>query len=217
MVDPNSKPIKDSILNAAELLFAKNGYEAASLRQITTEAKVNLAAVNYHFGDKESLYREVIFRRLRPINQTRLTLLEKAEQESGDQPIPLAKIFELLGRPVFELGQYASAGHHHAVRVLGRSLSEPQPFMTALIAQEIQPVMARFAQAVRRHVPAMSPEEFLWHYSFVVGAMQHALSTMHNMKELTRGICRDHDSATALRHFTQFAVATFTSSPNYGK
>ncbi len=67
----------DCILNAAEELFAKHGYDGASLRNITGKAGVNLAAAHYHLGDKESLYAMALVRRLRPINEARLAELEK--------------------------------------------------------------------------------------------------------------------------------------------
>ena len=51
---------KDRILDAAERLFAHKGIEATSLRNITAEAGVNLAAVNYHFQSKEALQIETI-------------------------------------------------------------------------------------------------------------------------------------------------------------
>ena len=51
---------KARILDAAERLFADNGYSATSLRDITNEAGVNLAAVNYHFGSKEALLSAVL-------------------------------------------------------------------------------------------------------------------------------------------------------------
>ena len=70
----NDLPIEtlDRILIAAEQLFAEYGFDGTTLRQITRQAKVNLAAVNYHHGDKESLYLEIIRRRIQPINKTRL-------------------------------------------------------------------------------------------------------------------------------------------------
>ncbi|MCA3844458.1 MAG: helix-turn-helix transcriptional regulator, partial [Burkholderia sp.] len=46
---------KARILDAAEDLFIEHGFEAMSMRQITSRAAVNLAAVNYHFGSKEAL------------------------------------------------------------------------------------------------------------------------------------------------------------------
>ena len=50
---------RDRILDTAEELFAQNGYYAVSVRQITAAAECNLAAVNYHFGNKKNLYLEV--------------------------------------------------------------------------------------------------------------------------------------------------------------
>ena len=72
---------KDRILDAAERLFADKGYSATSLRDITQEAEVNLAAVNYHFGSKEALLTALLERRLDPVNRKRLELLDAAEAE----------------------------------------------------------------------------------------------------------------------------------------
>jgi AcrR family transcriptional regulator len=54
---------KERILGAAETLFAQRGFDGASLRQLTSAAGVNLAAVNYHFGSKEKLVEQVFRRR----------------------------------------------------------------------------------------------------------------------------------------------------------
>ena len=75
---------KDRILDAAEGLFMEHGFEATSLRSITAAAAVNLAAVNYHFGSKEELFQAVLTRRLDPMNQRRLALLDRFEREEGD-------------------------------------------------------------------------------------------------------------------------------------
>src|ERR1700693_5176052 len=75
-----STPIdtKTRILNAAEKLFGMSGFDATSLRDITAEAQVNLAAVNYHFQSKDSLIDAVIGRRLEPVNQRRIQMLDAA-------------------------------------------------------------------------------------------------------------------------------------------
>ena len=74
---------KTRLLDTAERLFAHHGIEATSLRTITAEAGVNLAAVNYHFQSKEALMHAVIARRLDPINQRRLAMLDAYEAEAG--------------------------------------------------------------------------------------------------------------------------------------
>ncbi len=58
---PKSKDstTRDHLLKIAEKLFAQKGYDAVSVREITTAADCNIAAVNYHFGTKQSLYLQV--------------------------------------------------------------------------------------------------------------------------------------------------------------
>lgn len=211
MPNPSSE-IEERILDSAEKCFALHGYEAASMREITRKAGVNLAAAHYHLGNKQTLYALVFSRRLRPLNEARLAALDKAESASPGRVVPLAQLFEFLARPVFDLGAGTDGGRHF-IRVLGRSLSEPLPFKDELLAREFQPAMTRFGQALRRHVPALSPEDFLWRLSFVMGAMHHTLATLHQMRELTRGICRDHDHENALRRFIEFATAAFLARP----
>lgn len=209
MHDCNDLDTHGRILDAAERLFAEEGFNGTSLRRITTAARVNLAAVNYHFGDKESLYTEVLRRRLRPINAARLTRLEEAVVASGDAPPPLETVIDILLRPVFEVHRDPARGGPHIVRIIGRVLTEPLPFMLPLLREELHPVLGRFAQIARRHVPHLSPEDFLWRLSFVIGAMQHTLATLHQMSALTSGICRDNDYEGALRRFVESACAVF--------
>ncbi len=78
---PMSEPAKIRILDSAERLFARNGFEATSLRAIIVEARVNLASVHYYYRSKEGLIRAVIERRFAPINQERLRLLEECQTD----------------------------------------------------------------------------------------------------------------------------------------
>jgi AcrR family transcriptional regulator len=56
----HSPSTADALLRAAHQLFARHGYEGASVRAITREAGANLGAVTYHFGSKEALYEAVL-------------------------------------------------------------------------------------------------------------------------------------------------------------
>ncbi len=55
------------LLAAGRRIFARHGYEGASVRTITREAHANLGAVTYHFGGKEGLYEAVVDRALTPL------------------------------------------------------------------------------------------------------------------------------------------------------
>jgi AcrR family transcriptional regulator len=198
-------------MTTAEALFARQGYEMTSLRQITQQAGVNLAAVNYHFSDKESLYRKIIVRRLQPINQGRLANLENAEHLAGSEPVALEQILLIFIKPVFELAQDPTRGGQHIVRIISRSMVEPLPFIDELLAKEFHPITSRFAQALRRHVPRLPPDDFLWRISFIVGAMHHTLATLHCINELTQGICRNNDFDGAVSRLIQYSATTLTA------
>ena len=77
------------ILDTAEVLFAERGFAETSLRNITSKAKVNLAAVNYHFGSKKALIQAIFARYLDPFTERFHTALDELETEYGERPIPL--------------------------------------------------------------------------------------------------------------------------------
>lgn len=203
---------KTRILDTAERLFAEQGFNGMSLRQLSAAAQVNLAAVNYHFGNKETLYLEVLRRRLRPINQMRLDRLQQALLHAGDRPPPLPILIDLMIRPTFEAHRDPRFGGRHMGQILARSLTEPPlSFARELFAEEFHAPLARFSQVIRQHVPQLSPEEYLWRFSFVVGSWQHTLGTLHQMSDLTRGICRSDDHEGALQRLVRFATNVFTA------
>jgi len=90
---------KERILVAAQKLFAEQGFEAVSLRNITTEALANVAAVNYHFGGKEALIDEVIVQHTMPIMRERMRLLDEAEKRFQIGVVPVEVILDAFMRP----------------------------------------------------------------------------------------------------------------------
>src|SRR6266446_2870372 len=76
---------RERLLDAAEKLFAARGFRATSVRDITAEAGCNLAAVNYHFGGKVNLYREMFHRRLGALREQRIASLRRALAAAGNR------------------------------------------------------------------------------------------------------------------------------------
>lgn len=192
----------DRILSAAESLFASHGYAGVSMRQITSAARVNLAAVNYHFYDKPSLWQKIMSHRLQQVNRRRLELLDHATN-GHKSAAPLVDILHALACPLLvpspECGEFAA-------RLVGRLLTERQPFADEILRTEFNPVMTRFGQELRRHTPGSPPKDFLWRFSFVVGALHHAVVTLPDMPAHTAGLCLPEDREVALANFTTFAA-----------
>ena len=66
---------KQRLIEAAEALFADEGFDRVSVRDITTKAAANVAAVNYHFGSREGLVAVVMARYINPVSEERLARL----------------------------------------------------------------------------------------------------------------------------------------------
>jgi AcrR family transcriptional regulator len=156
---------KTKILNAAEKLFGMNGFDGTSLRDITAEAQVNLAAVNYHFQSKDSLIDAIIERRIEPINRSRYEMLEAA----GPTP-SVEKVVEAFLLPLLMVEVRA------AVPMLGRVLSNPDQFVERVYKKHLLPVVERFSEAIGRALPDLPAEERFWRIQFMAGSMTHLLA-----------------------------------------
>ena len=89
----HKRDTRSRILDVAEELFGEQGLDRVSIRDITRKAKVNLAAINYHFGSKEDLIAAIFEREFVPVNEARLAALD-AVQRSGKKDAKLEDILE---------------------------------------------------------------------------------------------------------------------------
>ena len=176
---PDSKANNDTrerILDVAEGLFMQYGYEATSMRSITGAAEVNLAAVNYHFGSKEALLREVFRRRLAWLNQQRLQALDRLEEAAGGAPLKPSQILEAFFGTLLRMGEDPSLGGMTFLRLLGRTLTEPAEFIRAFFAGEYAEVIDRYKRALFRALPDVPQAEIVWRLHFMLGAMSYAIA-----------------------------------------
>lgn len=171
---------KSLILDAAEEAFADLGFAAASLRQIVSSAGVNLAAVNYHFGTKERLIHAVFARRIGPLNEERLRLLDAAESKKGGAS--LEKIVEALVAPALRLSRDVAKGGPNFMRLLGRTVAEPSKFLQEMLRAQFGDVVLRFTKAFSRALPRLSEEELAWRIHFAVGVMAHTMCDPQNLR-----------------------------------
>lgn len=189
---------KTLLLDAAEKLFGENGFEATSLRDITTAADVNLAAVNYHFQSKDSLIDAVIARRIQPVNERRLALLDAAGPAAT-----VEQILDAFLRPVFETDIAC------ALPLLGRILSNPDYFVDRLFQKHLAPVGQRFLDALSRALPDVPRAELTWRLYFSVGVMTHVLLWGPVFPRITDGLLDITDRHAVLQRCVTFLAAGF--------
>ncbi len=178
---------KTRILDAAEELFMEHGFEATSLRLITTAADVNLAAANYHFGSKEELFQAVLTRRLDPMNQRRMRLLDEFERATDrSHPLTCEKILSAMFIPALELARDRERGGKNFLRLLGRAYADPAPFIRNFLSQQYHDMIARFRTAFARSLPELGKEELSWRLHFVMGALSYTLAGTDVLKMIAQ-------------------------------
>jgi AcrR family transcriptional regulator len=101
-----AKPVRQRLIDAAEQLFAEHGWNGVSIRTIANAADVSLAALNYHFGEKENLLAEIFAARARPIAEKRMRLLTEV---NANPSATLEDVIEAFLRPALATGSASRA------------------------------------------------------------------------------------------------------------
>lgn len=203
---PPSFSTKERILGVAETLFARHGFAGASLRQVTAAAKVNLAAVNYHFGSKESLIEEVFRRRLDQLNRHRIEALASAVARPDHT---LEDVLDAFIRPAIEQSM-DSAGGTAFVRVLARAYAEHDERLRKFLSDNYGHVLREFAGAFAALLPHLDKQELYWRLDIVAGALTYAMADFGMIKRKSDVSERSHREQTA-QHLIRFAAAGLRS------
>src|SRR5271154_2988658 len=191
-----------AILNAAERCFAEGGFDGASLRTITEVAGVDLALVNYHFGSKDNLLREVIARRARIVHAERVRALEAARHEAGARSPSVEAIVAAFLEPLLR----RLMGGDRGWRYYGSLASQLDvlPQFVGLTSEVLDPTALHFINALRLALPKARPRSIYWGYMFLIGSMVQVMSATGRIERLSRGLCRSDDVEGALRELVPF-------------
>lgn len=207
-----ARDTKEKILDAAERLFAQSGFSGTSLRAITTEAGVNLASVNYHFGSKDALVEAVFARRLVPMNESRLRRLDDLARRHGAGKIPLHELVEAFVGPALALSGQSGSGPVF-IRLLGRSYTEPSQHLQAAVRSMYEEVVSAFKPAFAGALPWLPREELHWRLHFLVGTLAYCMSGSDMMRLIASARVVDPPDLKALtRRLTGFLTAGLESA-----
>ncbi len=173
MAQPDTKT---RIISTAEELFALAGFHLTSLRTITTQAGVNLAAVNYHFGSKEALLEAVFDRHLIPLNDIRIKRLEgvAAQAKKSGRPPEVEGVLRCFTEPTLAL-LHRDSGTGYFRMLVGRSLSDPDQTVRQLFLGRVSGVLELLLDLLCQALPHRSRESVSLKLNFALGAMSHTL------------------------------------------
>ncbi len=198
---------KQLVFNAAERLFALHGFQNVSVRDITAEAGVNLASVNYHFGSKDSLLFEIFRRRTQELNRERARMLHEANDRNGGKP-PAREILTALFAPPLRWLDPAN-DKRISLQFLIRARSEGTAEIRDVLSTDVSH-LKRFSDALLAARPDLAPEEVYWRLHFVLGMIhQNRFMELDRLHVLSDGLTREGDVDALLARMVDFAEAGF--------
>ncbi len=195
---------KEDILDAAERLFGKFGFDGTSMREIAQEAGVAQALLHYHFKTKEGLFEAMFSRRSGAINRIRLARLEAMLARGAPA---LEELIDSLLRPTVEAGYDPARGGStfaSLILVMGASNLDWQK---GLISASYDTMAKRYIAALRLALPDLTTANATWGYLFIIGSALTQMSPTGRADRLSDGETTDKNTETMLSRAVAFAAA----------
>lgn len=198
----NPDQTRERILDEAERLFSESGFDAVSVRQITSAAQTNLAAINYHFGGKENLYLEVFRQRWMPRAQRvfgRLEVLEGTPDVGPEQVVAMVVEAFLVGLSDQE------ERRRHSLLIM-REVTRPGPAFEMVSQEVMRPFVDRTRRLLAPHLPGVSDERLTL---YVLSIFYQALHFSFARNMVMRATGQNFDAAFIRRltaHLIDFSL-----------
>jgi AcrR family transcriptional regulator len=141
MAKKKENSTRESLLKAAVAVFARKGYHAATIAEICKPAGANIAAVNYHFGDKETLYKETW---RKAFHQS----LKKFAPDGGVKPNAPAEE-QFYGRILALLLRFSDP-QNYAFEIMQKEMTNPTRLLHDVLRESVEPLRQDFSGIVRR-------------------------------------------------------------------
>lgn len=204
----DSLDTKEKILDAAEYLFAERGFRSTSMRAITGRARVNLAAVNYHFGSKGALLDAVIKRRIQPLNRIRRERLERVRasaREKGRKP-DVRAVFHAFIEPIIFFRE-TKPGAKSFITFISRSLTDPDDTVRKVFVRFIRPMFELLFETTCEALPERPRDVIFWRLHFIIGALFHAMHACADIETEFLNMKTDTDAQSLIDMILPFVTA----------
>ncbi|MFF7711021.1 TetR family transcriptional regulator [Pseudomonas sp. NPDC007930] len=202
--------VREAILDAAECLFANAGYAGTTLREVSDQAHVTQALINYYFGSKYGLFEEVFLRRGAAVSEERVANLEALRAEGTPSVGEIVRAF-LLPTVVLRTSEQG----RHFLRLQARLHTEPPHISYALRDKAYGQSTQLYVEALQAALPGLSALDAHWRITLMVGTYLYAFSDSHRMEErVPEGQYDADDWQSLIDQVTAFVVGGMSVPAN---
>lgn len=177
---------KARILDVAEQLFSEKGFAETSMRDITGQANVNLASVNYHFGSKEELINAVFQRSLAPLVDALNTNLSVIQETHMTGIGKLELSLKVLVSAALKRTRAMKGGGGIFMRLLSRAYSDPEAKVRNFLAMQYTDVISAYVLILIEALPAVSKEEIYWRSYSMLGSLIFIMSSEPTLQNIAK-------------------------------
>lgn len=197
--------VKERILDAAETLFACQGFHATSMRNLTVSAGVSLAMVNYYFGSKEALFDEVFEGHLSSLTKVCRRNLNVVRDDAHRErrQLNVDEILYAIIEPILCCRESRS-GSMGFPTLLGRAMISP---VTVIEKRHVEPFFFLLLESLREAQPNLAEETLLWRVRFAFGAIGSAMCGSEEEQSAFGRGDSSCDAYARLRMLMTFVVA----------
>lgn len=199
---------RERILDAAESLFARRGFDGVTVRQIMSEAGADVALAYYHFKSKRDLFDAVLLRRVDTLNDLRLRALEQVEQRQGDDEPSVEQIIAAFTEPLLQILEDDPDEWRDYMALIAQINNSPE-WGGELMTRYFDPLVSRFLDALRKALPGCDEADLFWSYHFLSGALTLTFAETGRLDNLSGGVCRSSDMQAAKARMSRFIAAGF--------
>ncbi len=203
-----SQATKQRILDAAEELFAGEGFASVTVRQIMRKAEADVALAYYHFESKRDLFDAVLLRRAEHLNAIRLKALQDVEDRHPDDAPTVQEIIAAFTNPLLELLGEEHDEWQHYFALIAQVNNSPE-WGGELMTRYFDPLVNRFIEALRKALPNCDAAEIYWSYHFLSGALTLTFAETGRLDNLSQGACSSSDMQSMIERMPKFLAAGF--------
>lgn len=196
---------QDTILDAAESLFARDGLHGVTMRQVARAASVDPALLHYYFDTKNGLFDAAFLRRAKILNEERVASLEAYERAAGDQMNVEGALVAFFS-PIMQWWANGGEGWKSYFRLVAAVNNTPD-WGGETMGRYFNPAIQRLILTLRKILPDARDEDLYWAWSFISGALTLAFAETGRIDKLSGGLCQSNDVAAIRRRLAPFMAA----------
>jgi len=200
--------LKETILDAAEGLFARHGFHGVTTRQVAAEAGVDTALIHYYFGAKRELFDAVFLRRAEILNQAREASMNAYVAAHDAAAMTVEGVIEAFIEPLLRISQEGGPGWKSYFALVAQVNNTPA-WGGETMARFFDPVVHQLVETLKTVRPQAEYRDLYWCYQFLTGSMMLSLSETGRIDSLSEGECHSSDLEAVRQRLFSYCAAGF--------